>query len=271
MIDFFRSPARSPRATGNYPSPVNSTCELAVDVNICRRPVFRRLRTLNLIRHAGCSTRTATARCSAKAAPRCSSKPRNMPRRSGCPDPGTADGCGDHLRWLRRDQAGAQREERAGQTISRTVELAGLARADIDHVHAHANRNDTFGDLAAARAILLRAERRPHAGGVRAESRARSFVGCSRSVGGRADRAGTARVLTVQALRDGVVPPTLNLKISIHRSISMWWQNFPVAATTATPLRIPLASAGEQSRRSHRRALRGCSPRQRHPVTRSHK
>ena len=42
--------------------------------------------------------------------------------------------------------------ERAGDAITRAIELAGLTPADIDHLNAHAT-GTTFGDRAEARAI----------------------------------------------------------------------------------------------------------------------
>jgi len=90
--------------------------------------------------------------------------------------------------------------EPAGEAIARAVELAGLAPRDIDHVNAHAT-GTTFGDLAEARAIHYSLGE--HTPAVYAPKAA---LGHSLGAAG----AGEA-VLTVQALRDGVVPPTLNL------------------------------------------------------------
>jgi beta-ketoacyl ACP synthase len=91
--------------------------------------------------------------------------------------------------------------ERAGDAITRAIQLAGLAPADIDHINAHAT-GTTFGDLAEARAI--RNALGSHTPAVYAPKAA---LGHSLGAAGAVEA-----VLTVQALRDGVVPPTLNLK-----------------------------------------------------------
>jgi beta-ketoacyl ACP synthase len=91
--------------------------------------------------------------------------------------------------------------ERAGDAISRAIELAGLKASDIDHINAHATGTD-FGDLAEARAI--RRALGDHQPAVYAPKAA---LGHSLGAAGAVEA-----VLTVQALRDGVVPPTLNLK-----------------------------------------------------------
>ena len=89
----------------------------------------------------------------------------------------------------------------AGDAIARAIELAGLAPTDIDHVNAHAT-GTTFGDLAEAHAIgnVFGA----HTPAVYAPKAA---LGHSMGSAGAVEA-----VLTVQALRDGVVPPTLNLE-----------------------------------------------------------
>ncbi|MGV0794390.1 KasA/KasB family beta-ketoacyl-ACP synthase [Mycolicibacterium sp. XJ1819] len=89
----------------------------------------------------------------------------------------------------------------AGEAITRAVELAGLTPADIDHVNAHATGTKE-GDLAEARAI--RNAMGTHSPAVYAPKAA---LGHSLGAAGAIEA-----VLTVQALRDGVVPPTLNLK-----------------------------------------------------------
>ncbi|MBU8832911.1 KasA/KasB family beta-ketoacyl-ACP synthase [Mycolicibacterium goodii] len=91
--------------------------------------------------------------------------------------------------------------QRAGDAISRAIELAGLTPRDIDHINAHATGTD-FGDLAEARAIhrVLGT----HAPAVYAPKAA---LGHSLGSAGAVEA-----VLTVQALRDGTVPPTLNVK-----------------------------------------------------------
>ena len=91
--------------------------------------------------------------------------------------------------------------ERAGDAITRAIELAGLTPADIHHINAHAT-GTTFGDLAEARAI--RRALGDHKPAVYAPKAA---LGHSLGAAGAVEA-----VLTVQALRDGVVPPTLNLK-----------------------------------------------------------
>jgi meromycolic acid 3-oxoacyl-[acyl-carrier protein] synthase II len=89
----------------------------------------------------------------------------------------------------------------AGDAIVRAIELAGLAPTDIDHINAHAT-GTTSGDLAEARAI-------GHALGehMPAVYAPKAALGHSLGAAGAVEA-----VLTVQALRDGVVPPTLNLK-----------------------------------------------------------
>ena len=91
--------------------------------------------------------------------------------------------------------------ERAGDTIARAIELAGLTATDIDVVNAHAT-GTTHGDLAEARAI--RRALGEHTPAVYAPKAA---LGHSFGAAGAVEA-----VLTVQTMRDGVVPPTLNLK-----------------------------------------------------------
>ena len=91
--------------------------------------------------------------------------------------------------------------ERAGDAITRAIELAGLTPADIDHINAHAT-GTIFGDLAEARAI-----RNALGGHTPAVYAPKAALGHSLGAAGAVEA-----VLTVQALRDGVVPPTLNLK-----------------------------------------------------------
>lgn len=92
--------------------------------------------------------------------------------------------------------------ERAADAISRALELAGLKPTDIDHVNAHAT-GTRFGDLAEARAIR-RAFGDHHNPAVYAPKAA---LGHSLGAAGAVEA-----VLTVQALRDSVIPPTRNLK-----------------------------------------------------------
>ncbi|MCT7658402.1 KasA/KasB family beta-ketoacyl-ACP synthase [Mycobacterium deserti] len=98
---------------------------------------------------------------------------------------------------IKPDPSGVQ----AGEAITRAIQLAGLTPTDVDHVNAHATGTD-FGDLAEACAI--RNAMGSHAPAVYAPKGA---LGHSLGAAGAVEA-----VLTVQALRDGVVPPTLNLE-----------------------------------------------------------
>ena len=91
--------------------------------------------------------------------------------------------------------------ERAGDAIRRAIAWSGLAPTDIDHINAHAT-GTTFGDLAEARAI--RHALGDHSPAVYAPKAA---LGNSLGAAGAVEA-----VLTVQALRDGVIPATRNLK-----------------------------------------------------------
>jgi len=91
--------------------------------------------------------------------------------------------------------------ERAGDAITRAIQLAGLTPADIGLVNAHAT-GTTSGDLAEARAI--RNALGSHTPAVYAPKAA---LGHSLGSAGAVEA-----VLTVQTMRDGVVPPTLNLE-----------------------------------------------------------
>jgi 3-oxoacyl-[acyl-carrier-protein] synthase II/beta-ketoacyl ACP synthase len=91
--------------------------------------------------------------------------------------------------------------EAAGDAIARAIELAGLTASDIDHINAHAT-GTMLGDLAEARAIGRALG--DHTPAVYAPKAA---LGHSMGGSGAVDA-----VLTVQALRDGIVPPTLNTK-----------------------------------------------------------
>ena len=89
----------------------------------------------------------------------------------------------------------------AGDAIIHAINVAGLAPSDIDHINAHAT-GTTLGDLAEARAI-------GHAFG----NHKPAVYAPKAALGHPLGAAGAVEaVLTVQALRDGVVPPTLNLK-----------------------------------------------------------
>ncbi|MBV5244467.1 beta-ketoacyl-ACP synthase [Mycolicibacterium sp. PAM1] len=91
--------------------------------------------------------------------------------------------------------------ERAGYAMTRAIELAGLTPTDIDHVNAHAT-GTSVGDVAEGRAI-----NRALGGHRPAVYAPKSALGHSVGAVGAVES-----ILTVQALRDGVVPPTLNLK-----------------------------------------------------------
>lgn len=91
--------------------------------------------------------------------------------------------------------------ERAAYAMTRAIELAGLKPSDIDHINAHAT-GTTVGDLAEGRAINTAM------GGHRPAVYApKSALGHSVGAVGAVES-----ILTVQALRDGVIPPTRNLK-----------------------------------------------------------
>jgi beta-ketoacyl ACP synthase len=92
--------------------------------------------------------------------------------------------------------------ERAGHAMTRAVQLAGLTPADIDHVNAHAT-GTSVGDLAEGKAINNALG--PHGGNV-AVYAPKSALGHSVGAVGAVES-----ILTVLALRDQVVPPTLNL------------------------------------------------------------
>ena len=91
--------------------------------------------------------------------------------------------------------------ERAGHAMTRAMQLAGLAPSDIDHVNAHAT-GTVEGDLAEANAINRALG--SHAPAVYAPKAA---LGHSIGAVGAVES-----ILTVLALRDGVIPPTLNLQ-----------------------------------------------------------
>ncbi|RFD25548.1 beta-ketoacyl-ACP synthase [Mycobacterium uberis] len=90
--------------------------------------------------------------------------------------------------------------ERAGHAIARAVSLAGLSPSDIDHVNAHATGTQV-GDLAEAKAINNAfGNNRP------AVYAPKSALGHSVGAVGAVES-----ILTVLALRNQVIPPTLNL------------------------------------------------------------
>ncbi|MGH3558317.1 MAG: 3-oxoacyl-ACP synthase KasB [Mycobacterium sp.] len=90
--------------------------------------------------------------------------------------------------------------ERAGYAMTRAIQLAGLTPNDIDHVNAHAT-GTSVGDLAEGKAINnALGSNRP------AVYAPKSALGHSVGAVGAVES-----ILTVLALRDQVVPPTLNL------------------------------------------------------------
>jgi beta-ketoacyl ACP synthase len=93
--------------------------------------------------------------------------------------------------------------ERAGHAMSRSIELAGLTPADIGHVNAHAT-GTSVGDLAEGKAINRALG--PH-GGNAAVYAPKGALGHSVGAVGAVES-----ILTVLALRDQVIPPTLNLE-----------------------------------------------------------
>ena len=92
--------------------------------------------------------------------------------------------------------------ERAGHAMTRAIQLADLTPADIDHVNAHAT-GTSVGDLAEGKAINNALG--PH-GGNAAVYAPKSALGHSVGAVGALES-----ILTVLALRDQIVPPTLNL------------------------------------------------------------
>ena len=91
--------------------------------------------------------------------------------------------------------------QQAGQAITRAVQLAGLQPSDIDHINAHAT-GTSVGDVAEGKAINN--AMKGHRPAVYAP---KSALGHSVGAVGAVES-----ILTVMALRDGVVPPTLNLR-----------------------------------------------------------
>ena len=91
--------------------------------------------------------------------------------------------------------------ERAGHAITRAVQLAGLQPGDIDHINAHATGTNV-GDIAEGKAINnAMGSHRP------AVYAPKAALGHSVGAVGALES-----ILTVLALRDGVIPPTLNLR-----------------------------------------------------------
>ena len=90
--------------------------------------------------------------------------------------------------------------ERAAHAMTRAIQLAGLTARDVGHVNAHAT-GTTVGDVAEATAINRAI------GNGAAVYAPKSALGHSVGASGAAES-----ILTMLALRDGVIPPTLNLK-----------------------------------------------------------
>ena len=91
--------------------------------------------------------------------------------------------------------------EQAGHAMTRAFQLAGLTAADIDHVNAHAT-GTSVGDVAEGKAINNALG--SHKPAVYAPKAA---LGHSVGAVGAVES-----ILTVLALRDGIIPPTLNLR-----------------------------------------------------------
>jgi beta-ketoacyl ACP synthase len=91
--------------------------------------------------------------------------------------------------------------DQAGRAITRAIQLAGLTPGDIDHVNAHAT-GTSVGDVAEGKAI-----NNALGNNSPAVYAPKSALGHSVGAVGAVES-----ILTVMALRDGVVPPTLNLK-----------------------------------------------------------
>jgi beta-ketoacyl ACP synthase len=91
--------------------------------------------------------------------------------------------------------------EQAGHAMTRAIQLAGLTPQDIDHINAHATGTQV-GDVAEGKAINnAMGSHRP------AVYAPKSALGHSVGAVGAVES-----ILTVLALRDGVIPPTLNLR-----------------------------------------------------------
>src|SRR5215211_4184375 len=91
--------------------------------------------------------------------------------------------------------------EQAGHAMTRAIQLAGLQPTDIDHVNAHAT-GTSVGDVAEGKAI-----NNAMGGHKPAVYAPKAALGHSVGAVGAVES-----ILTVMALRDGIIPPTLNLK-----------------------------------------------------------
>ena len=90
--------------------------------------------------------------------------------------------------------------ERAAHAMTRAIELAGLTPGDIDHVNAHATATKV-GDVAEGHAINRAV------GNSAAVYAPKSALGHSVGASGAVES-----IITLLSLRDGIVPPTLNLR-----------------------------------------------------------
>jgi beta-ketoacyl ACP synthase len=91
--------------------------------------------------------------------------------------------------------------EQAGYAMTRAIQLAGLQPTDIDHVNAHATGTNV-GDVAESKAI-----NNAMGGHKPAVYAPKAALGHSVGAVGAVES-----ILTVLALRDGVIPPTRNLQ-----------------------------------------------------------
>jgi beta-ketoacyl ACP synthase len=91
--------------------------------------------------------------------------------------------------------------EQAGHAMMRAIQLAGLQPTDIDHVNAHAT-GTSVGDV--AEGVAINNALGSHRPAVYAP---KSALGHSVGAVGAVES-----ILTVLALREGIIPPTLNLK-----------------------------------------------------------
>ncbi|MGV0627090.1 3-oxoacyl-ACP synthase KasB [Mycolicibacter minnesotensis] len=91
----------------------------------------------------------------------------------------------------------------AGHAMTRALQIAGLTPGDISHVNAHAT-GTTVGDVAEGHAINLALG--PH-GGNAAVYAPKGALGHSVGAVGAVES-----ILTVMALRDQLIPPTLNME-----------------------------------------------------------
>jgi len=91
--------------------------------------------------------------------------------------------------------------EQAGHAMTRAIQLAGLQPTDIDHVNAHAT-GTSVGDVAEGKAI-----NNAMGGHKPAVYAPKAALGHSVGAVGAVES-----ILTVLALKEGVIPPTLNLK-----------------------------------------------------------